>query len=164
MTQPTITSGLQRRRRTTPEQDIRDFTLPVKPIRFRIDDDLFEAPGILSIITLRRIATLYREVAPKLTNLTRDDAEIAERLDAIAGLFRTLIPGASGERFAERLTSETEPIDLMRQAMPILHYLLERYGLRPTQPSSGSANGSTTLNGDMSSTDGASPEVSTRPS
>jgi hypothetical protein len=147
----------------TEPDEVRDFTLPSKPIRFKIDDDEFAAPAIISIIVLRKIAKLYAEAGPKLSALSSGDAsdeQIGEALYAIADMFKTLIPGPSGVRFAQRLLSEDEPIDLNRQAMPVLQYLLERYGMRPTQPASPSPSGSSTPNGGTSSTDGALSEAS----
>lgn len=148
---------------TQSDLEVRDFTLPSTPIRFKIDEDEFAAPAIISIITLRKLAKLYAEAGPKLAALSGGDAsdeQIGDALTALADMFRTLIPGPSGDRFAERLLSEDEPIDLNRQAMPVLQYLLERYGMRPTQPPSLSPNGSSIPSGDTSSTDGASPEES----
>jgi len=76
------------------------------------------------------------------------------------------VPGADGEEIQYRITqSEDDPIDLRDEAMPCFFWLMERYGLRPTQPSSASPNGSNTPTDDTSSTDGASPtESSNEPS
>lgn len=137
-------------------QEVRDFTLPARTKRFRVDDDVFEAPPILPPVTLIKVTTLH-------TTLSDATSDIENRLRKIAEMFRLLLPGQSGQRFAERLMSDTEPIDITRQALPILHWLLECYGMRPTEPSSASLNGSSTggiPNGGTSSTAGASPEPS----
>lgn len=140
----------------------RDFTLPMEPKVFRIDDDLFKAPAIISPIALKKLAGLHAQLGDGAAVA----ADIDRSLNLIGDMFTILLPGESGIRFRERLLSETEPIDLTRQVLPILYWLLEEYGMRPTQPSSPSPSGSTdgttdTPNGGTSSTDGASPETST---
>lgn len=138
----------------------RDFTLPMEPKQFRIDQDVFNAPAIMSPIALKKLAKLHADLAGE--DLTQD---IDRTLDRVGEMFAIFLPGESGVRFQARLLSETEPIDLTRQALPILYWLLEEYGMRPTGPSSPSLNGLTdgqtdTPNGGMSSTDGASPDAS----
>lgn len=137
------------------QNKIRDFTLTISPHQFRIDEDIFVAPGILSPITMRKLANLHGTLGDRTQSSDLDGA-----LSSIAEMFRLLLSGPSGQRFAERLFSETEPIDLTRQALPVLYWLLEEYGLRPTQPSSDSSDSSTqpgtdTPSDGTSSTDGA---------
>ena len=136
---------------------VRDFTLPMEPIRFRVDEDEFAAPAFLSPVVLKRFAAKFAEVQPLLANPM---ADIDAAMTGFADLFVTLIPGESGQRLHDRLLSEDHPIDLTRQALPILFYLMEQWGLRPTAPSSSSPDGSPTLSEDTSSTAGASPEAS----
>lgn len=152
---------------------IRDFTLPMEPIRFRVDEDEFAAPAFLSPVVLKRFAAKFGEVQPLLADpMGNIDAAMA----GFADLFTTLIPGESGRRLKERLLSEGRdadpdadpprleadpaPIDLIRQGLPILFYLMERWGLRPTSLSSSSPDGSPTPSEDTSSTVGASPGAS----
>jgi hypothetical protein len=148
---------------TQPTDDgTRDFTIPMEPKRFRIDEDVFQAPAIISPIALKKLSALHASLGD-VGALTND---LDRTLDIVGDLFGLLLPGPSGGRFKERLLSEEEPIDLQRQALPALYWLLEEYGMRPTQPSSASPSGSTdgpmdTPSGGTSSTDGASPETST---
>lgn len=139
---------------------IKDFTLPLEPKQFRIDEDLFNAPAILSPVTLAKLAKLHTQMAQ--TDIGQD---VEGTLRQVGHMFQLLLPGSSGKRFAERLLSEEEPIDLQRQAMPALYWLLEQYGLRPTELSSSSPTGmatetDNTQNGGISSTAGASVEAS----
>lgn len=135
---------------------VRDFTIKMEPHRFRIDADIFSAPPILSPVTLGKLAALHANMG-EMGGVEGIEVTLA----AVSSMFRLILPGPSGERFAERLMSVDEPIDLQRQALPALYYLLECYGLRPTQPSSPSLDGSTgestdTQSDGISSTDGAS--------
>lgn len=147
---------------TEPDQGIRDFTIKREPIQFRIDDDVFKAPAIISPIALRKISAMYTEIGD-ISSLGND---IDRTLNILGHIFGILLPGPSGIRFKERLLSEEEPLDLNAQVIPALYWLLEQYGMRPTQPSSPSPDGSTdgqtnTQNGGTSSTDGPSPTEST---
>lgn len=156
-------------------QEIRDFSLPMDPVRFRIDDDLFEVPPILSPMALKKAAALHREMG----DIGALNADLDRTLNLVGDMFGLLLPGSAGVRFRARLFTEGRdadpdngrpdpdplPIDLTRQALPVLFWLLEQYGLRPTQPSSPSPNGSTdgptdVLNGGISSTAGVSAAVS----
>lgn len=126
-----------------------DFTIRREPIAFRVDDDVFRAPPIIGGFQLRRLGQLQGEFQS-----VSDFAADADRLIVVvAKMFETLMPGSDGKRFAARLMSDGNPgdsetppapapIDLMRQALPVLYFLLERYGLRPTVSSSISAPGS----------------------
>lgn len=156
-------------------QQIRDFSLPMDPVRFRIDPDTFDAPPILSPMALKKAAALHSELGA-MDNVGSD---IDRTLTLVAEMFAIFVPGRSGQLFKARLLTEGRdadpdngrpdpdppPIDLTRQALPVLYWLLEQYGLRPTGPSSPSLNGSTDgptdiLNGGTSSTAGALPATS----
>ena len=162
-----------------PSNDVPDFTIKRDPIQFRVDDDVFSAPAMISPVTLRKAAEMHG----RLAEVSGDEAtQAAAAIDLIGDLMRVLMPGPSGRRFVERLRSEGRPADLddnppreepdppvislTEQAIPALYYLLERYGLRPTVPSSpsldGSTDGSTNSPSDgISSTDGVLPIAST---
>lgn len=132
---------------TTPEpagvadDEIRDFTLPMKPKRFKIDADVFQSPAILSPIALRRIAELHKSLGD-ISAMSTDTPEGVDRMiDAVADIFSIFLPGNDGARFVKRLRStgasdDVPAVDLTRQAIPALYWLLEEYGLRPTLQSS----------------------------
>ncbi len=136
-------------------EEIRDFTIKRVPIQFRIDGDVFRAPAVISPITLKKIAALHANMGDIGAAVMDSDA-IEHLIGKIGDMFKILLPGDSGVLFASRLASETEPIGLTDQALPALYYLLERYGLRPTQPSLSSPGMGT----DGDSTDGARVEES----
>lgn len=116
------------------EIEIRDFTLTRKRIKFRIDDDVFEAYGILGLPLMQQLI----KSAKMLGNLVKE-----EKFDSITSIFDDVLYPESAERFKQRVhTVGDEAIDVKEQLIPILHYLLEKYGVRPTQPSSDSSTGS----------------------
>lgn len=156
----------------------RDFSVSMDPKPFRIAPDDFEAPPILAPMALKKLARLHSE----LGDLGDVGSDIDRTMNLVGSMFDILLPGSSGTLFRARLFSEGRaadpdadpprleadppPIDLMRQVLPLLYWLLEEYGMRPTGPSSPLLNGSTdgqtdTPNGGTSSTAGASQEVST---
>lgn len=158
-------------------QSIRDFSLPMDPVRFRIDPDEFQAPALLAPVVLKKAAALHREMG----DIADLSADLDRALNLVGNIFTLLMPGTSGQRLRARLFTEGRdadpdadpprleadppPVDLSRQALPALFWLLEQYGMRPTGPSSPSLNGLTdgqtdTLSGGISSTAGASPGVS----
>lgn len=137
--------------------EIRDFTIRRSPIKFTIDGEEYKAPPVIAPSNLQRLAGLHGQ----LGDLSDLSTNVERVLGLFSEMFRILLPGASGERLVERLLSETEPLDMHEQVLPIVYYLLERYGLRPTVPSSpsqpGSTDGETDIPSDgTSSTDGAS--------
>ncbi len=146
-----------------------DFTIHREPHRFKINGDTFSAPALLAPVTLRKLANQAAAIGDVGT-LT-DAESIVKAIEALSEIMRALMPGPSGVIFAQRLWSEggeddPPPIDLMKQGIPAMYYLLECYGLRPTVPSSSSPAGSTaeqtnTPSDGISSTDGPSPAEST---
>jgi len=148
---------------------VRDFTIRRAPIKFRIDDDVFVLPNTMAIPKLRKFAAMRVDLGDTVGLLQSDDG-VDKLLDVMSRMFGLIIGGEHGRRFVERLNSGGElddppPIDLIKQAMPVLNFVLESYGMRPTEPSSASLPGSTdgqtdTPSDGTSSTDGASPEAS----
>lgn len=110
----------------------KDFTKPKKRVEFRIDEDLFEAPRVLPIPVMQELASTADRLKGNLSN--------AEQLQMVISIFDTILPDAAAARLRERISSKEEPVDL-EQIMDIMLWLLEVYGLRPTQPSADSSAG-----------------------
>lgn len=114
--------------------DIRDFTIREKRVRFRIDGDVFEAQALLGIPLMQELVKSTKAIGKMVEE---------ERYEGIFAIFDQLLYPDSAQRFRERATSVgDEAIDVRRQLIPVLYYLLEKYGLRPTQQSSDSSTGS----------------------
>jgi hypothetical protein len=140
------------------EHEVKDFTVRRQPHRFRIDDDEFTAPPLIGGFMLRKLAGLHAQLSDITAQLATDEGAMDRLMELMAEMFRALLPGPGGKLFAARLLSDGNPgdpeadppvppsptpIGLMDQAMPVLNWLLECYGLRPTVPSSPSPDGST---------------------
>ncbi len=137
---------------------LRDFSLSAEesePKGFTIGADTFEGPAVLPPVVWGDLM----EAARGLGGFTMGNKEeINAALERIAA-FTDVLLVKGNERFRDRLFSATEPLDLTVQVIPILHHLMELYGLRPTQASGDSTTGSSDAGG--ISTDTALTEEST---
>jgi hypothetical protein len=140
---------------------MKDFTKSRSsaPLEFKIDGDVFQAVPTLNAEQQIQAVSLMNNIGVAeldglaLQNIDGSSATLSdvERARAIATdankavltmmtmLDELLLP-ASAARFAERMKSKTEPIDL-EQAMGVFQYLISEYGDRPTTPLSSSSNG-----------------------
>jgi hypothetical protein len=115
-------------------EDMMDFSLPPRNLKFKVDNDIFEAVPELATEQALRFA---------------DDAEVMEdesstaqqRLDVVKKLFHLVLLPESAERLIARLSDPANPIGPER-FQKILMYLMEQYGLRPTEPDEDSLSGS----------------------
>lgn len=125
------------------DDGVKDFTRAHERIRFRIDGDLFEAARALPGKTLTEFASRFEKIGAMPVN-----AQVDAILEAL-GL--VLLPD-SAAKVSKRLGDLENPIEL-EQASEIMIWLLEKYGLRPTQPSSNSADGPASPASGTNSTD-----------
>ena len=140
-------------------ETIVDFSKKRKRVRFKVDDDVFEAFPSLPV-----------ESAFKLMEYSErwEQATTAEHATtALKELFSLCLRPPSLDRFLPRLANPDDPID-PEQLPQILVYLMEQYGLRPTLSSSGSSgtpgppdDGTTSTGGRPSTTSTSSPSPST---
>lgn len=147
------------------ELDLVDFTVERRPIRFRVDQDIFTCYPTLGLASLQDLARRMRgfgQLGRELTEVENEEdvgderfQRMTERIGQISTMFDVFMEEESAARFRERLVSRTEPLDIQKQVIPILHWVLERYGLRPTTPSSSSSTGSDDGTTSTSSTAGA---------
>lgn len=110
---------------TTVDEEIRDFSVSQKTLSFRVDDDVFQARGVISAHRLMEIGSLGKRA---------EDADEGAVLGILVEMFRMVLVGSSVERFVERLSSDDEPIGI-RQAHEISQWIMECYAERPTEPS-----------------------------
>jgi hypothetical protein len=129
---------------------VKDFSRARKRLNFRIDDDLFEAATALPGKTLTRFASRFNDI---------ENATVDKQLDAFVEALSMVLLPESDARFQKRLDDLENPIEL-DQASDVIQWLLEQYGLRPTEPSSDSSSGLPSLASGTSSTDAAQPQVS----
>lgn len=127
--------------------EIKDFTLKIKRYGFKIDQDIFHAHAAMGLPAMQDLIKVSKSIG---------DAMRTGEYDAITEIFKQLLDGPSGERFAQRVISRgADAIDVRKQLLPVIYWLLEKHGLRPTQPSSASSTGSPSGTGGTSSTAGS---------
>lgn len=130
----------------------RDFSRPRKRLVFTIDGETFEAAPVLPGDVYAAFVTRY--------NGTADAETYQQQHDYLKGALELALLPDSYERFAARLADKANPIDDDQMADVIL-WLLEAYGLRPTQPSQPSSDGQQSPASGMSSTASSQPAAST---
>lgn len=137
---------------------IKDFTLPDKPKPFKVDEsgEVYVAPPLLPPSTLVAMVRAAKSIA---TLLAAGDEE--GLITGLGSVFTEILDEETGPLFVSRLSDKKRPVDLKRQVMPILQWLMEEYGLRPTTPSSDSSTTSTTAADGTPSTAGAPDNAST---
>jgi hypothetical protein len=138
----------------------RSFTVAREPVELVLGGDEFRAPPVIPPAVLGEMLEAGERIeeVQKTQGLSHKDQldQMMKILDEVFGLI--LVP-ESAAVFHERLYSRTNPLDLQREVMPALEWLIEEFTDRPTQPSPPSTNGQG--DGASSSTSGAPAEAST---
>lgn len=140
---------------------IADFSYSPPPVTFTMDGDRYDCYPVITARIAQEITGLLRDGL--FADVDANDPDtIVRSMSNIGAVFKIVMKPASATRFIERLNSRDEPLDLTHQVIPVLEWLLGRYGVRPTQPSTLSSDGSHDETGGTRSTDGASPEALTQ--
>lgn len=135
--------------------EIPDFTRERKRIRFRITSDVFEAYPAVPPSVLLEVTSLADQANAALNRINMDseanEQAMAEANRFIADLLRLLLRPESLDRMLPRLTDRDNPVEL-DECMRVVEHVMGQWGMRPTVPSDGSANGSESPDGGTSST------------
>jgi hypothetical protein len=129
----------------------RDFSRKRKRLDFTIDGDTFTPAAALPGDVYAEFVTLYNKTG------TADSYQ--EQHDLLKSALQLALLPESWDRFAARLKDKANPIEDDQMADAVL-YLLEAYGLRPTQPSQPSSDGPASPESGTSSTDAQPPQAS----
>lgn len=111
----------------------RDFSKPRSAITFTIDGDLFTAAPALPGETLVQFVSRF-------SGDEGTDRTPAEQLNEWREALELVLLPESYELFVSRMRDRARPIEV-DQMSDVIVWLLEQYGLRPTQPSSPSVPG-----------------------
>lgn len=131
--------------------EIKDFTIKQKLIRFRVDNDVFTAHRILSLPLMQSLLKISSNISAVMKE---------ENYEVIFDLFDAILEPESALRFRQRAMSiGVDALDVKAQLLPIMHYIIESAGLRPTQPSLTSSDGLRDGNSGTSLTDGSAQTV-----
>ncbi|WP_143589851.1 hypothetical protein [Streptomyces africanus] len=112
--------------------EIRDFSKQRKDISFRVDEDVFHAARGIPAEVLMAFASKFSSMD---TNATVD-----QQLEAFRSMLDVVLLPDSLARFNERMRDRANPIEI-DQVEDIVTWLMEQYGLRPTELPSSSQDG-----------------------
>jgi hypothetical protein len=126
--------------------NFKSFKKERPPVFFTLGDapeDRYDCYPALSLPVLQEIA------------LIGANFDINNAVKSFADFFGAVMPEEAARRIAHKMEFDrVDPID-KEQALEIMNWLLEVYGLRPTQPSSDTSAGSPTDGSGSDSTAGA---------
>lgn len=123
---------------------MRDFTRQPKVIEFKIDDDVFRCHPRLPA----QVMIDFAVQAEKMGDNPTGEQGVQAMLDVLEA---TLLPDHF-RQFTVRMKDPGNPIDLA-QVSEIVPWIMEEYGLRPTEPSEPSSDGLSALEPGTSSTE-----------
>lgn len=127
------------------EVQFQDFSDSRKPVRFKVQGELYQAYEALSVDTLQRVVTFAKQVGD-----LSDDV-----IPALSGFYRLVMDEENATRLINQFVSQAEEPATADQAVAVMNWLLEVYGLRPSVSSSDSSVGSATDGAGTPSTAGA---------
>lgn len=126
---------------------VADFTPAKRQVRFRIDDDVYEGVRQVPALATLRYAAKVGDLQAKMVEDQFDSSQVELMLD----LLRLLLKKESADRLIARLDDADNPVDT-QTFVDLVPWLMEQYGLRPTEPSSDSPTGPPSPDGGTSST------------
>lgn len=136
----------------TLDAGIMDFTEERREIRFRVGEDVFDCLPDLPVLALIDFATQQDKIA---------EAEISpEMKQMFIDLFRIVLTEESAGRFIARMEDRANPIG-MKVLNRLMPWIMEQYGMRPTEPSGSSSPGQLTPGSGQNSTVNQPPAAST---
>lgn len=130
---------------------MKDFSRKRQEIKFTIDADQFEAAPAIPAEVLTEFVVKFSDV---------DGTPISKRISVLSEALGMVLVPESYELLKVRMNDRKNPVEL-EQVNEIVLWLLEQYGMRPTQPSSQSALGQQNQEYGMNLTDSAQTTVST---
>jgi hypothetical protein len=117
------------------DDDVMDFSIGRKSIKFKVDDDYFEAvPDIAAELAMEYASQLEQLIQP-------EEVSLDSQKEVVYSTLRLVLFPESADRFIARLRDQETPIGQQRFTK-ITQWLLEQYGMRPTEQDSASSTGS----------------------
>lgn len=110
---------------------MKSFTRVRKPVEFEIDDEKFDAVPALPADTMMEMTTEFAAM---------DEGDPEESIKAMLAVLEKFLLPDSFRRFRARMGDKQRPIEFP-QVQEVIFWLLEQYGMRPTEQSSDSADG-----------------------
>lgn len=118
----------------------RDFSQRPEPVRFIVDDDLFEAVSELPALDTIMVSELLQE-------FESDDATGRARFEIVCKLMEIMLLPESSTRFIERLSSRERPVGFNRM-FAIVSWLMTQYTVANDESSEVDSHVSDELDGE----------------
>lgn len=112
---------------------MKDFSRPRERIEFKIDGDTFEATPAVP-------AEILVEFANRFTDVNTKPSTPGEQFATVTAVLQLVLLPESFKRLTARARDLDNPVEI-DQLSDVILWLLEEYGMRPTQPSSSSSTG-----------------------
>ncbi len=128
--------------------EMKSFTKKREPVWFEINGVELRAKPAIGMATAQRVMNL---------NDALKNGSEGEKLEKLSELFGLLLHSTSVEAFTKVIADEDDPVD-PGQLTDMLNYVMEKQGLRPTQPSTESSGSPNSGQPGTPGEDGASPE------
>lgn len=128
--------------------EFKDFSRPERRVTFKVGGYDYEAMSRIPLGLALDLGKVARTFA---------SADTEDKLAGLWQFFDAALLGDGGQKIQKQVYDKNDPLDT-NQLIEIMNWLLEVYGLRPTEPSSNSSTGSSESG--TSSTDGAPAETS----
>lgn len=123
----------------------KDFTSQLSTVRFKVGDYIFDALPVIPLGAIEELATLSEGIK---------SGSNTSRLEQIVKFFEIVLTDESAAKFRLMAQDRKSPLGL-KQIKDIMEWIMEVYGLRPTQAPSDSLDGSDGEETSTPSTDGA---------
>lgn len=101
-----------------------DFSDERQPIRFSAQGQRYECFPALAAGTGQKVAH------------SADGLDPSDAVGALSVFFHLVMASEDADRLEKQLRDQAPDSLTVEQGVKIMHYVMERYGLRPTQPSS----------------------------
>lgn len=113
-------------------EEVKDFSKSSALIKFTMDGDEFIAPARIPAQTLIDFTKMLDNGGAERT--------LEQTIETFKATIRLVLMPESAALFESRMADASNPIDF-EQINQVVPWLMEKYGLRPTEPSENSSDG-----------------------
>lgn len=123
--------------------EFKDFEEREEPIPFRVGTVMYEAKPSIGLGAMAQMTKMQSTLGQLQMDLASGKVDIEQVIAALEPIFTLTLMPESAVAFNKRLSDPLRPVGF-KNVLSIIMWLMECYGLRPTQPSSPSSAPSAT--------------------
>lgn len=132
----------------------RDFTKKRKPVRFKLDDEIFECVVAIAIEDLQHVVQVFRDSPDEVGDDVDELSNVAKVMNKMRAAFKVILRDESYETFLMKLKDRENPVD-PAQLLEIIQWVVPIYTKDHTAPSLNSSASSPSDGAGTDSTAGA---------